>query len=178
MKPLDQSQNNDKSEVESKQTFDDILASKTFQTFLIALIIVIFIWWIYSLGKQKGKENQAKIPQVKIENDGSIDTDFKADAQEIIKELFRVTDGVDWWNAGIGGLKGKHSEAKKQLYGKLLKLTRPQIFYVYNLYNLNYYVKTNETMVQAIVSDHASWIANTPDNENEIIAKLEALKLP
>jgi hypothetical protein len=157
---------------------DKFWSSKFFKLLMILLGIGIILYLVYRSGRNTVKENAKKIPILKIENDGSIDENFKSECIETVKEIFRVTDGVDWWNAGFGGIKSKQFEAKNQIYGKILKMTRPQLFYLYNLYNLTHYPKTEETMAQAIISDQASFIQNSPDNETKLIAKMQALKMP
>jgi hypothetical protein len=163
---------------EEASAFEKIWKGKLFKTGLVLLIIGLILYYVYQQGRQTIKDNAKKIPLLKIENDGSIDSSFKDDSVETVKEIFRVTDGTDWWNVGIGGIKSKHFEAKNQLYGKLLKMTRPQLFYVYNLYNLTHYPTTEETMTQAITGDQSSFLQNSPDNETKIVSKMKTLKMP
>lgn len=163
---------------DDRSSLEKIWTNKWVKTGLTLLIIFLIIYYVYYAGRKTIKENQKKIPLVKIENDGSIDDNFKEASVDIVKEIFRVTDGVDWWNVGLGGIKSKHFEAKNQIYSKLLRMTRPQLFYVYNLFNLTHYPKTEETLTQAVIGDQSSTIQNSPDNEKKIISKLQTLKLP
>lgn len=164
---------------DERSNLEKVWTNKWVRTGFVLLIIFGIIFYVYSLGRQTIKDNQKKIPQVKIDNDGSIDDAFKEQSVENVKEIFRVTDGVDWISdIGVWQIRGKHFEAKKQIYSKLLKMSRPQIFYVYNLYNLTYYPSTAETMVQAIVGDKGGLLITPPENEAKLIEKLKALKLP
>lgn len=171
---------NESTELEKTQSsgFVTFLKNPIVKTILIVVVIGVVLLLIYKSGRDTIIANQKKIPLVKVENDGSIDENFKSSAVEYVKEISRVTDGVDWWNVGLGGIKSKHFEAKNQIYGTMLKMTRPQLFYTYNLYNLTYYPKTEETMVQSVVGDQSSIIQNSPENESKIISKMQTLKLP
>ncbi len=170
---------NDTKIPEKESGFGKLLKNRTFQTLMIVLLAFLFVLWIYSLGKQKGTLDQKKIPQVTVENDGTIDTDYKNQAAETAKEIDRVTNGIEWvGDFGIWSIYGEHFEAKKQLYGKMLKLTRNQMFYLYNQYNLMFYAKNAKTMAQAIIQDAGGVVFTPPENEKALIAKIKALKLP
>lgn len=175
-----QQNNTDESPEKDKQSgFGKLLKNRTFQLLMIVLLVFLFILWIYSLGKQKGTLEQKLIPQVKVESDNTISSDFKLEAAETAKEIDRVTYGVEWpGDFGVWSIYGEHFEAKKQLYGKMLKLSRNQMFYLYNQYNLMFYTKASKTMAQAIIQDAGGLVITAPENEKTLIAKIKALKLP
>lgn len=179
MQPTEQQNNIDLPEKDKQSGFGKLLKNKTFQLLMIVLLIFLFILWIYSLGKQKGTLDQKLIPQVRVESDNTISADFKLEAAEMAKEIDRVTYGIEFpGDFGIWSIYGEHFEAKRQLYGKMLKLSRNQMFYLYNQYNLMFYTKASKTMAQAIIQDSGGLIFTAPESEKSLISKIKALKLP
>jgi hypothetical protein len=148
-----------------KRSFGEAINGKGTIIFMIVLLICGFIYWIYTRGKKEGQATLPDIPITPIENDGSVTEAWKREGDYFATEVFRLTDSVDW----VFGRKT--IAAKSLLYGKIVKVTKPQLAYIYDRFNQKYFAKNSETMTEAIEGDNHIWLPS-PDFESELIAKL------
>lgn len=148
-----------------RRSFGEAINGKGTIIFLIIITLVGFIYWIYSRGKKEGESTLPDIPITPIENDGSVTADWKKQGDYFAVEVFRVTDSIDIF------FGRKTIASKSILYEKLVKLTKPQLAYVYDVFNQKYFAKNSETMTQAIEGDNHLWLPS-PKFEAELIAKL------
>lgn len=118
--------------------------NKPFWIFMSLGLVAGVGYWIYRSGKTKGSID-AKIPFVDVPESASITTSFKDTALGYINELYRLTEGIDW--------TGKTWAGKAVLYAKLVKLDKPQLYYVYDLWLQKFWVDREETLYDTIDSD-------------------------
>lgn len=118
--------------------------NKPFWIFMSLGTIAGVGYWIYRSGKTKGSID-AKIPFVDVPGSETINDGFKATALGYVNELFRLTQGIDWTTKTWAG--------KSVLYAKLVKLDKPQLYYVYDLWLQKFWVDREESLYDTIDSD-------------------------
>lgn len=137
--------------------------NKPFWIFMSLGLIAGVLYWIFRAGKSKGAID-AKIPFVDVPDSETITKSFKETALGYVNELFRLTEGIDWW--------GNRSPAKSVLYAKLVKLDKAQLIYTYDLWLQKFWVEREETLYETIDDD---WGGG--ENKTAILERLKSYGL-
>lgn len=145
-------------------------------TLIIVLILLVFLYWIFNIGKSNAANSVPDQTILDANNDPALGKNpaeiqaFVIKAKSYAKRVYDVTTGFD-----VAVLTEK-SKLKSALYGELRRLNKAQLTLVNAKWIDDWFSVNDESMYAAIDGDN-HWYLPTPSNEKDLLKLLITYEL-